>query len=88
MLVQILNKLKNRNFWAGVATTVAGVLAGTLSAPEAVINFITNLIGGQNNGSKAQKIVQQTQNDQKSYNHAEKENNAQKKEKKLLGQVV
>ena len=46
MLVQILNKLKNRNFWAGVATTVAGVLAGTLSAPEAVINFITNLSGG------------------------------------------
>ena len=46
MLVQILNKLKNRNFWAGVSTTVAGVLAGTLSAPEAVINFITNLIGG------------------------------------------
>lgn len=45
MLVQILNKLKNRSFWAGVATTVAGFLAGTLSVPEAIINFI-NLIGG------------------------------------------
>lgn len=28
MLVQILNKLKNRNFWAGVATTVAGSWLG------------------------------------------------------------
>ena len=46
MLVQILNKLKNRNFWAGVASSVAGVLAGTVSAREAVINFIPNLIGG------------------------------------------
>ncbi|MCX4348227.1 MAG: hypothetical protein OSJ76_00395 [Alphaproteobacteria bacterium] len=46
MLVQIINKLKNRGFWAGVATTIAGVLAGTLSAPEAIINLITNLIGG------------------------------------------
>lgn len=39
MLVQILNKLKNRNFWAGVATTVAGVLAGTLSAPGSSHKF-------------------------------------------------
>lgn len=46
MLVQILEKLKNRGFWAGVATAIGGILAGTLSAPEAIINLITNLIGG------------------------------------------
>lgn len=46
MLVQILEKLKNRGFWAGVATAIGGVLAGTLSAPEAIINLLTNLIGG------------------------------------------
>lgn len=46
MLVQIIDKLKNRGFWAGVATAVAGILAGTLSAPEAIINILTSLIGG------------------------------------------
>lgn len=46
MLVQILEKLKNRGFWAGVATAVAGILAGTLSAPEAIINILTSLMGG------------------------------------------
>lgn len=46
MLVQVLAKLKNRGFWAGIATAVAGVLAGTLSAPEAIINILTQLIGG------------------------------------------
>ncbi len=46
MLVQILEKLKNRGFWAGVATAIGGVLAGTLSAPEAILNLLTNLIGG------------------------------------------
>ncbi len=46
MFSEILNKLKNRGFWAGVATTIAGVLAGTLSAPEAILNLLTSLIGG------------------------------------------
>ena len=46
MYMEVLNKLKNRGFWAGVATAIAGVLAGTLSAPEAVLNILTALIGG------------------------------------------
>lgn len=46
MLVSILNKLKNRGFWAGIATAIAGVLTGALSAPEAIINILTSLIGG------------------------------------------
>lgn len=46
MLVSIKEKLKNRGFWAGVATAIAGILAGTLSAPEAIINVIQSLIGG------------------------------------------
>lgn len=45
-MLAILEKLKNRGFWAGVATAVAGILAGTLSAPEAIINVLTNLLGG------------------------------------------
>ena len=44
MLVQILDKLKNKGFWAGVATAIGGILA--LSAPEAIINILTQLIGG------------------------------------------
>lgn len=46
MLVQILEKLKNRSFWAGVATTIAGVLGGAITAPEAILNLLTSLIGG------------------------------------------
>ena len=46
MLVNIKEKLKSKAFWAGVATAIAGVLAGTLSAPEAIINVLTSLIGG------------------------------------------
>lgn len=46
MFLQIIEKLKNRGFWAGVATAIGGVLAGTLSAPEAILNLLTNLIGG------------------------------------------
>lgn len=46
MLVQILEKFKNKGFWAGVATAVAGILAGTLSAPEAILNILQSLIGG------------------------------------------
>lgn len=46
MLMEMLEKLKNRGFWAGVATAVAGILAGTLSAPEAILNILQTLIGG------------------------------------------
>lgn len=46
MLAKIIEKLKNKGFWAGVATAVSGILAGTLTAPEAIINILTNLIGG------------------------------------------
>lgn len=46
MFVEMLEKLKNRGFWAGVATAIAGVLAGTLSAPEAAIEILKTLIGG------------------------------------------
>lgn len=46
MYMEIMNRLKNRGFWAGVATAVAGILAGTLSAPEAIINILQSLIGG------------------------------------------
>lgn len=46
MFLQIIEKLKNRGFWAGVATAIGGVLAGTLSAPEAILNLLNNLIGG------------------------------------------
>ena len=34
MLVSVLAKLKNKSFWAGIATAIAGVLTGALSAPE------------------------------------------------------
>jgi len=46
MFMEFLNKLKNKSFWAGVATTIAGVLTGALSAPEAVITVLKSLIGG------------------------------------------
>lgn len=46
MLEKIKIKLKNRGFWAGIATAIGAVLAGTLSAPEAIINILTSLIGG------------------------------------------
>lgn len=44
-MLAILEKLKNRGFWAGVATAVAGILASTLSAPEAMLNILQSLIG-------------------------------------------
>ena len=46
MFEKIKEKIKNRGFWAGVCTTIGAVLAGTLSAPDAVINLIQQLIGG------------------------------------------
>lgn len=46
MFFQIIEKLKNKSFWAGALTAIGSVLAGTLSAPEAIINIIQTLIGG------------------------------------------
>lgn len=46
MWQKTIEKLKNKTFWAGVATAIAGVLAGTMSAPEAIINVLQQLIGG------------------------------------------
>lgn len=38
-------KIKNKSFWAGVLTAVAGLVGGSLSAPDFFINLI-KLIGG------------------------------------------
>ena len=38
-------KLKNKGFWAGILTALAGLVGGSLSAPEFMINLI-KLIGG------------------------------------------
>lgn len=46
MWQKTIEKLKNKSFWAGVATAIAGVLAGTLSTPEAIINILQQLIEG------------------------------------------
>lgn len=44
--MNILEKAKNKSFWAGVLTALAGLVGGSLSAPEFLISII-NLIGGQ-----------------------------------------
>ncbi len=46
MWQKTIEKLKNKCFWAGVATAIAGVLTGAMSAPEAIINILQQLIGG------------------------------------------
>lgn len=46
MWQKTIEKLKNKCFWAGVATAIAGVLTGAMSAPEAIINVLQQLIGG------------------------------------------
>lgn len=45
MLAKIVDKFKNKGFWAGVLTAAAGLLTGAVSAPEFLINLI-QLIGG------------------------------------------
>ena len=42
----IIEKLKNKAFWAGVATAIAGVLGGAIGWPDALINILTQLISG------------------------------------------
>lgn len=43
--MHILEKIKNKSFWAGVLTAIASLLGGSISAPEFFINLI-QLIGG------------------------------------------
>ncbi len=45
MLEKIKEKFKNKSFWAGIFTAVAGLIGGSVTAPEFFINLI-NLIGG------------------------------------------
>jgi len=45
MIAKIFEKIKNRGFWAGVFTALAGLVGGTITAPEFFINLIT-IIGG------------------------------------------
>ncbi|MBO6290590.1 MAG: hypothetical protein J6N45_09785 [Alphaproteobacteria bacterium] len=42
---KIKEKLKNRGFWAGILTALAGLVGGSLSAPDFMIKLI-QLIGG------------------------------------------
>lgn len=38
-------KAKNKGFWAGILTAIAGLIGGSLSAPDFMIKLI-QLIGG------------------------------------------
>lgn len=44
-VANVKEKLKNKGFWAGVLTALAGVVGGALSVPEFMIELI-KLIGG------------------------------------------
>lgn len=46
MIKGLAGKLKSKAFWAGVATTVAALLTGAMTAPEAIIQILTSFIGG------------------------------------------
>ena len=43
--MNILEKMKNKSFWAGFLTAFAGLVGGSLSVPDILISII-NLIGG------------------------------------------
>lgn len=45
MLEKVKEKAANRGFWAGFLTALAGLVGGTISAPDFFINLI-QLIGG------------------------------------------
>ncbi len=45
MLDTIKAKAKNKSFWAGILTALAGLVGGSLSAPDFMIEII-HLIGG------------------------------------------
>ena len=46
MFEKIKEKIKSKAFWAGVATAVAGVLAGSVEAPKAIYDVISAFFGG------------------------------------------
>ena len=45
MFEKVKEKFRNKGFWAGVFTALAGLIGGRVTAPEFLINLI-NLIGG------------------------------------------
>ncbi len=45
MFEKVKEKLKNRGFWCGVLTSLAGLVGGSLSAPDFFIKLI-QIIGG------------------------------------------
>lgn len=45
MFEKVKEKFKSKGFWAGVFTVIAGLIGGSVTAPEFLINLI-NLIGG------------------------------------------
>lgn len=45
MSAKILEKFKNKGFWAGLLTGLGSLLAGSLTVPEFIISLI-NMIGG------------------------------------------
>lgn len=44
-MLNIKEKLKNKGFWAGILTALAGLVGGSMSAPDFMIHLI-KLIGG------------------------------------------
>lgn len=42
---KIVEKIKNKGFWAGILTAAAGLIGGSLTAPEFLIELI-KYIGG------------------------------------------
>lgn len=44
-VANIKKKLKNKSFWAGILTALAGLIGGSLSAPDFMIELI-KMIGG------------------------------------------
>ena len=46
MFEKIKEKMKSKTFWACVASAVAGVLAGSVEAPKAILDVITAFFGG------------------------------------------
>lgn len=45
MLDTIKAKMKNKSFWAGMLAALAGLVGGSMSAPDFMIELI-HLIGG------------------------------------------
>lgn len=44
-MADIKEKLKNKGFWAGILTALAGLVGGSLTVPDFMIHLI-KLIGG------------------------------------------